>query len=47
MMPTAGPRAVVYHGVRPEEATEVVEQHLRSGQKVQHLIDRNSDLPPK
>jgi hypothetical protein len=41
MMPTAGPRAVVYHGVLPNEARAVIEEHVRSGRKLQPLIDRN------
>jgi (2Fe-2S) ferredoxin len=45
MMPTAGPRAVLYHGVRPDEAREVIEEHVRNGRKLQALIDRNKPQP--
>jgi (2Fe-2S) ferredoxin len=44
MMPTAGPRAVLYHGVLAEEARQVIEEHVRSGRKLQALVDRGK--PP-
>ena len=44
MMPTAGPRAVLYHGVTAADVREVIEQHLRNGKKLQHLIDRNAPV---
>lgn len=42
LMPTAGGRAVVYHGVRPEEAGEIIDEHILGGRRLQHLIDRNA-----
>jgi (2Fe-2S) ferredoxin len=45
MMPTAGPRAVLYHGVLPSEARTVIEEHVRNGRKLQPLIDRNRPDP--
>lgn len=42
MMPTAGPRAILYHGVRPDEARLVIEEHVRNGKKLQALVDRNA-----
>jgi len=41
MMPTAGPRAVLYHGVAPADARTVIEEHVRNGRKLQELVDRN------
>lgn len=40
LMPTAGGRAVVYHGVKPDEAGEVIDEHIVHGRRLQHLIDR-------
>jgi (2Fe-2S) ferredoxin len=37
---------VLYHGVRPDEAREVIEEHVRNGRKLQALIDRNKPEPP-
>lgn len=44
LMPTAGPRAVIYHGVRPDEAPRIVEEHVREGRKLDDLIARGA--PP-
>lgn len=45
MMPSAGPRAVLYHGVTAADVRDVIEQHLRNGKKLQHLVDRNAPIP--
>jgi (2Fe-2S) ferredoxin len=45
LMPTAGGRAVVYHGVRPDEAGEIIDEHIVGGRRLQHLIDRNAVTP--
>jgi (2Fe-2S) ferredoxin len=42
LMPTAGPRAIIYHGVRPDEAPRIVEEHLRQGNKLEDLIVRGA-----
>ncbi len=42
LMPTAGPRAVLYHGVLPSEAKYVVDEHLRHGRVVTALVQRNA-----
>ncbi len=44
LMPTAGGHAVVYHGVKPDEAGEVIEEHIVNGRRLQHLIERNRVL---
>lgn len=45
LMPTSGGRAVLYHGVKPDDAADVVSEHVIGGKKLQHLIDRNSARP--
>jgi (2Fe-2S) ferredoxin len=42
LMPTAGPRAVLYYGVRPDEAARVIEEHVRKGNKLEDLATRNA-----
>jgi len=46
LMPTSGKGAVLYHGVRPAEVRQIVEEHLRQGRKLEHLITRNAATPP-
>jgi (2Fe-2S) ferredoxin len=40
LMPTSGKSAVLYHGVTPAEAREVIEAHVRQGKKLEHLMTR-------
>ncbi len=49
LMPTAGPRAILYHGVRTDEVPRIVDEHLRHGRKIDELILRNAPtvLVPK
>jgi (2Fe-2S) ferredoxin len=49
LMPTAGPRAVLYHGVRVDEVPLILEEHLRKGRRLDELIARNAPtvlVPP-
>jgi (2Fe-2S) ferredoxin len=45
MMPTAGAHAILYHGVRPDEARQVIEEHVRNGRKLQALMERGRPVP--
>jgi len=46
LMPTSGRSAVVYHGVLPAEVRQIVEEHIRGGKRLQHLIERGATIPP-
>ena len=46
LMPTSGKSAVLYHGVRPDEVRQIVEEHVRKGRKLEHLITRNAATVP-
>jgi (2Fe-2S) ferredoxin len=40
LMPTAGPGAFLYHGVRPDEARRIVEEHVANGRPLVELTRR-------
>jgi (2Fe-2S) ferredoxin len=47
LMPTAGHRAVIYHGVRPSEVRRVLEEHVVGGQQITELIERVPAAAPE
>lgn len=44
LMPTAGPRAILYHGVRPDEVPRILEGHVRDGLKLDDLATRGAPV---
>lgn len=40
MMPTSAPGACLYHGVRPKDAKQVLEEHVGKGQEIGELKRR-------